>query len=242
MDIQAMNRENGRQVNELRDFSFTRNYLDFAEGSCLVTFGRTKVICAASIEDRVPPFLLGTGQGWITAEYSLLPKSTKQRINREKSRGGRSQEIQRLIGRSMRSVMNLDLLNERTIYIDCDVIQADGGTRAASISGATVALHDALSFMDKNNLISEWPMSELVAAISVGLVDGNVCLDLDYSEDSVADVDFNVVKTQSGDYVEIQGTAENSTFTKDQLLDLLSCADQGIEIILQKQKEILEID
>lgn len=238
---QALVRANGRLFDEIRNFSFTRHYLDFAEGSCMVQFGKTKVICAASIDDRVPPFLVGTGQGWVTAEYALLPKSTKQRISREKSRGGRSQEIQRLIGRSMRSVIKLEALQERTVYIDCDVIQADGGTRAASISGATVALYDALMFMKKNGLITDWPMRELIAAISVGVVDGVVCLDLDYSEDSVADVDFNVVKTESGDYVEIQGTAEQKPFNLNCLHELLSMADVGIDMILQKQKEVLEI-
>jgi ribonuclease PH len=231
----------GRLLDEMREIRFERGYLDFAEGSCLVSFGRTRVICSASIDDRVPPFISGSGQGWITAEYSMLPKSTKQRIPRERARSGRSQEIQRLIGRSLRSVIDLNKLGERTIYIDCDVIQADGGTRTASISGAMVALYDSMRFMLKHQLIGEIPLRELVAAVSVGLVGGHVCLDLDYSEDSIADVDFNVVETASGLFVEIQGSAEHKTFDRNQLDQLLDIADKGIGRIIQAQREILEL-
>lgn len=234
-------RSEGRLLDEMRNLSFERGYLDFAEGSCLVSFGRTKVICSASIDDRVPPFLLGSGQGWVTAEYAMLPKSTKQRISRDRARSGRSQEIQRLIGRSLRSVTQLKLLGERTIYIDCDVIQADGGTRTASISGAMVALYDAIRFMRKHNLISENPLRELVAAVSVGLVNGVPHLDLDYSEDSIADVDFNVVKTESGRFVEIQGSAEHNTFDRDQLNQMLKFADAGIDRIVQAQRAVLKL-
>lgn len=235
-------RSEGRSLNELRELSFQRKYLDFAEGSCLVSFGRTKVICSASIDDRVPSFLTGSGQGWITAEYSMLPKSTKQRITRERARSGRSLEIQRLIGRSLRSVIDMTKIGERTVYLDCDVIQADGGTRTASICGSTIALYDALQFMVTNQLIAEFPMRELLAAVSVGLVGGTVCLDLDYSEDSIADVDFNVVKTESGQFVEIQGSAEHRTFDMNQLQQLLDIADQGIQQIFQAQRKVLGLE
>ena len=242
MDNPALQRANGRALDELREFSFQRRYLDFAEGSCLAQFGRTKVICAASIEDKAPPFLVGSGQGWVTAEYAMLPKSTQKRSPRSKIKSGRNQEIQRLIGRSLRSVMDLTKIGERTIYIDCDVLQADGGTRTASISGAAVALYDALSFMMDNHLIHGWPLRELVAATSVGLLDGVICLDLDYSEDSVADVDFNVVQTESGHFVEIQGTAEQTPFDRNQLNKILLFADKGIKKILEAQRTILALD
>ena len=236
----TLQRAEGRRLDELRPVTFQRSYLDFAEGSCLVSFGRTRVICAASIDDRVPPFLMGSGQGWVTAEYSMLPKSTRQRTSRDRAKSGRSQEIQRLIGRSLRSITDLNRLGERTIYIDCDVVQADGGTRSAAISGAVLALHDALSFMKKNKIIREWPLREMAAAVSVGLVERTACLDLDFSEDSVADVDFNVVKTESGKFIEIQGTAEHNTFDLDQLSQFLTLADQGIQHILGAQREALE--
>ncbi len=235
-------RSEGRSVNQMREISFERGFQKYAEGSCLVSFGQTKVICSASIDDRVPPFLMGSGQGWITAEYAMLPKSTKKRTSRERARSGRSQEIQRLIGRSLRSVNDLTKLGERTIYLDCDVLQADGGTRTASITGCTVALYDALQFMLKNKLIDTFPMSELVGAVSVGIVEGCVCLDLDYSEDSIADVDFNVVKTESGQYVELQGSAEHNTFNGKELNELLSVADEGIRTIIQAQRDVLGID
>ncbi len=234
-------RTSGRKTNELREIHIQRKYLDFAEGSCLVSFGRTKVLCAASVDDRVPPFLVGSGQGWVTAEYNLLPKSTIQRVPRDRIRSGRTQEIQRLIGRSLRSVTNMSKLGERTIYIDCDVIQADGGTRTTSISGAAVALYDALHFLLKNELIKSWPLSGLISAVSVGMVDGEIFLDLDYNEDSNADVDFTVVKTETGQFVEIQGTAEHSTFNMNELQTMLHVADEGIEQILQIQKQVLGI-
>lgn len=232
-------RNDRRTAAQLRPLSFQRKYLEFAEGSCLVSFGKTKVICTASIDDKVPPFLVGAGQGWITAEYAMLPKSTLRRTTRDSNRGGRSQEISRLIGRSLRSVVDLNQLGERTIYIDCDVIQADGGTRTASISGAAIALHDALKFMQNANLIKSFPMNGLIAAVSVGLVEGEVMLDLDYSEDSAADVDFNVVKTEAGQFVEIQGSAEHGTFDTSALTQFLEMAGKGIEEIVAEQKKTL---
>ncbi len=241
MNAMEWERPSGRRLNEMREISFQRNYLDFAEGSCLACFGKTKVICAASIDDRVPPFLQNSGQGWVTAEYAMMPKSTKQRTRRDRGKNGRVHEIQRLIGRSLRSVTDLTKLGERTIYIDCDVVQADGGTRTVSISGAAVALHDALTFMKENELITEWPMKELIAAVSVGMAEGIICLDLDYSEDSIADVDFNVIKTESGKFVELQGTAEQETFDRDQLNRLLEMADAGIQNIIREQKAVLGV-
>lgn len=235
-------RTKGRMHNQLRELTFERNFLEYAEGSCLVSFGKTRVLCTASIDDRVPPFIHGSGQGWLTAEYAMLPKSTRDRIPRERNRSGRSQEIQRLIGRSLRCVIDLDKLGERTLYIDCDVLQADGGTRTASISGAAVALHDALSFLKTHELIKQWPLKEMVAAVSVGLVDGEPLLDLDYREDSSADVDFNVVKTASGKFVEVQGTAEQEPFDAIQLQSLLQLADEGINTILAAQRKILDIE
>jgi len=185
MTVNQIAREGDRPFNQMRELKFERNYLAFAEGSCLVSFGRTKVLCSASIDDKVPPFLIGSKQGWVTAEYAMLPKAAKTRTPRDRGRNGRNQEIQRLIGRSLRSITDLTKLGDRTIYLDCDVIQADGGTRTASITGAVIALYDALTFMKTNHLIAEWPLRELAAAISVGIVDGKVCLDLDYSEDSI---------------------------------------------------------
>ena len=235
-------RVKGRMADQLRELSFERNFLEYAEGSCLVSFGKTRVLCTASIDDRVPPFIHGSGQGWLTAEYAMLPKSTRDRIPRDRNRGGRSQEIQRLIGRSLRCVMDLKKLGERTLYIDCDVLQADGGTRTASISGAAVALHDALTFLKANNLIKEWPLKEMIAAVSVGIVDGDPLLDLDYREDSGADVDLNVVKTASGKFVELQGTAEQEPFDSNQLQSLLQLADDGIQTILDHQKQVLGLE
>lgn len=234
-------RNDGRNPDQLRPVTLERNYLEFAEGSCLVSFGKTKVICTASIEEKVPPFLVGAEQGWITAEYAMLPKSTVQRTSRDRNRSGRSQEISRLIGRSLRSVVDLTKLGERTIYIDCDVIQADGGTRTAAISGSAVALYDAFSFMRQVNLIQEIPLNGLIAAVSVGMVEGEVLLDLDYSEDSEADVDFNVVMTESGQFVEIQGSAEKGTFDNKSLNLFLELAENGISEIVQLQKNVLAI-
>ncbi len=232
-------RNDGRNPNQLRPVTLERNYLEFAEGSCLVSFGKTKVICTASIDEKVPPFLIGSEQGWVTAEYAMLPKSTIQRTSRDRNRSGRSQEISRLIGRSLRSVVDLTKLGERTIYIDCDVIQADGGTRTAAISGSAVALYDVFSFMRQINLIKENPMKGLIAAVSVGMVEGEVLLDLDYSEDSEADVDVNVVMTESGQFVEIQGSAEKGTFDADALNQFLKFAENGIGEIVQLQKDVL---
>ncbi len=234
-------RNSGRALDQMRDITVDRGFLEYAEGSCLISFGKTRVLCSASVDDKVPPFLVGAEQGWLTAEYNMLPKSTIQRTPRERMKGGRTQEIQRLIGRSLRCVTNLEALGERTIYIDCDVIQADGGTRTAAISGASIALYDACQFMIQKELIEENPMKEMVAAISVGVVDGISCLDLDYKEDSSADVDFNVVKTASGKYVEIQGTAELKPFEMEELQKLLGLADTGIEKILDAQKTSLQI-
>ena len=240
-EIPPRTRDDGRGFHEMREVAFHRHYLEFAEGSCLACFGRTRVLCAASLDDRVPPFLIGSGQGWITAEYAMLPKSSLQRISRDRSRNGRAMEIQRLIGRALRSVVDLSLLGERTIYIDCDVIQADGGTRTAAISGAIIALYDALDFMKKNGLLFRWPLKGLVSAVSVGLVEGVVCLDLNYNEDSMADVDFNVVKTDNGRFVEIQGSAEHDTFSAEELKILLDVADKGIGEIYRIQTQTLNV-
>ncbi len=233
-----MIRNDGRKPDELRPIKITINYIEHAEGSCLIEFGNTKVICTASVEDKVPPFLQKTGQGWITAEYSMLPRATKVRTVRESARGrltGRTQEIQRLIGRSLRSCIDLKLLGERTIWIDCDVIQADGGTRTASITGAFVALYIAL-----NNLGITEAVKSFLAAVSVGIVNGVTFLDLNYEEDSIAEVDMNVVMNEDGEFAEIQGTGESGTFTKEQLLEMISLSEKGIKKIIEIQKESLE--
>lgn len=235
-------RANGRRPDELRPVRITPHYLKYAEGSVLIETGDTKVICAASVEDKVPPFLKGTGQGWITAEYALLPRSTETRTAREVAKGkvtGRTSEIQRLIGRALRAVVDLSLLGEKTIWIDCDVIQADGGTRTASITGSFVALYLALKKLQAEGMISEFPIKDYVAATSVGIVEGEEILDLDYSEDSKAEVDMNVVMTGSGEFVEIQGTAEGKPFTQEQLESLLSLAKKAIRELIERQKDIL---
>jgi len=221
-----LQRHDGRAPDELREITIEPDYLTHAEGSAMVKFGNTWVLCAVSMEDRVPAFLRGTGGGWVTAEYGMLPRSTNTRTDREAAKGkqsGRSQEIQRLIGRALRSVTNLDLLGERNFIIDCDVIKADGGTRTASITGACVALAQALNVLVKDGIVGALPMSGLVAGVSVGVVDGRALLDLDYVEDSSAEVDFNVVMTDAGRFVELQGTAEGPAFERammDQLVDL----------------------
>ncbi len=221
-----MPRHDGRRPDQLRAISIEPNFLDHAEGSAMVRFGNTWVLCTVSIEDRVPPFLRGTGGGWVTAEYGMLPRSTNTRGEREATRGkqsGRSQEIQRLIGRALRSVTNLDLLGERSFLVDCDVIRADGGTRTAAITGSCVALVQALHTLVKARTFGSLPMSGLVAAVSVGVVGGQAALDLDYPEDSSAEVDFNVVMTDDGRFVELQGTAEGTAFDRammDRLIDL----------------------
>jgi ribonuclease PH len=235
-------RSDKRAANELRDTKITPDYLEHAEGSVLIEAGRTRVICTASVEDRVPPFLRNTGKGWVTAEYGMLPRATSTRTQREASAGkvgGRTQEIQRLIGRSLRSVTNLPALGERTIWIDCDVIQADGGTRTASITGAFVALALALEKLRERDVIKTIPLADYVAAISVGIVDGEPLLDLAYEDDSRAEVDMNIVKTGNGRFIEVQGTAEAMPFGRDALDTMLDLADVGIRQLIDKQKAIV---
>ena len=235
-------RPSGRQPNELRPISFTRNYTRHAEGSVLVCFGDTKVICNATVEERVPPFLRGKGQGWVTAEYGMLPRSTGSRMNREAKRGqgGRTMEIQRLIGRSLRAAVDLEALGERQITVDCDVIQADGGTRTASISGGFVALTDAINHLIKNGLLSESPLHGSIASVSVGIHEGTPVLDLDYAEDSSAETDMNVVMNDAGQFIEVQGTAEGHAFRREELDKMLDLAQLGIREIIQEQRKALE--
>ena len=235
-------RVDGRSPEELRLLTFERDFTEFAAGSVLVSMGRTKVLCTASAEDRIPPWLRGKGRGWVTAEYSMLPGSTSERSDREAARGklsGRTQEIQRLIGRSLRAVTDLEVLGETQITVDCDVLQADGGTRTAAISGAYVALHDACSRLLAAKRIPSPPLREAVAAVSVGIVDAVGLLDLAYVEDVRAEVDMNVVMTGSGRFVEVQGTAEGKAFSKSELDELLSLAEHGIAEILDAQAEVL---
>jgi ribonuclease PH len=235
-------RSDNRSANQLRETTITPDYLLHAEGSVLIAAGRTKVICTASVEDRVPPFLRNSGRGWVTAEYGMLPRATSTRTTREAASGkvgGRTQEIQRLIGRSLRAVTTLQALGERTIWIDCDVIQADGGTRTASITGAFVALALALEKLRARDLIRTIPLVDFVAATSVGIVDGEPLLDLAYDDDSRADVDMNVVKTGDGRYIEVQGTAEAMPFGREGLNQLLSLADQGIDELVAKQRALV---
>jgi len=237
-----MNRTDGRSPAELRPTTITPGFLSHAEGSVLIEVGRTRVICTASIEDRVPPFLRNTGKGWVTAEYGMLPRATNTRTQRESSAGkvgGRTQEIQRLIGRSLRSVTKLNDLGERTIWIDCDVIQADGGTRTASITGGFVALVLALQRMRELALLKDIPILDYVAATSVGIVDGTALLDLAYDEDSRAEVDMNFVKTGDGRFIELQGTAEGLPFDRRALDALMGLADEGIRSLIDKQKSIV---
>ena len=235
-------RSDQRTPNQLRDTTLTPNFLMHAEGSVLIQAGNTKVICTASVEDRVPGFLRNTGKGWVTAEYGMLPRATSTRTQREASQGkvgGRTQEIQRLIGRSLRSVTNLPALGERTIWIDCDVIQADGGTRTASITGAFVALALALERLRERDVIRTIPLADYVAATSVGIVDTEPLLDLAYEDDSRAEVDMNVVKTGDGRFIEVQGTAEALPFGREALLTLLDLADYGIAQLVEKQRAIV---
>lgn len=237
-----MNRLNDRAPNELRPTTITPHFTIHAEGSVLIEAGHTRVICTASIEDKVPPFLRNTGKGWVTAEYGMLPRATSTRSNREASVGkvgGRTMEIQRLIGRALRSVITLEHLGERTIYLDCDVIQADGGTRCASITGAFVALVLALDKLKQSGMVKTIPVSDYVAAISVGIVAGMPLLDLAYEEDSKADVDMNIVKTSDGRFIEIQGTAEAEPFGMDALTTLLGLADKGINDLIAKQRALV---
>jgi ribonuclease PH len=235
-------RSDKRPANQLRDTTLTPNYLPHAEGSVFIEAGRTRVICTASVEDRVPPFLRNSGKGWVTAEYGMLPRATSTRTTREASQGkvgGRTQEIQRLIGRSLRSVTRLQSLGERTIWIDCDVIQADGGTRTASITGAFVALALAFEKLRDRDVLRAIPLLDYVAATSVGIVDGEPLLDLAYDDDSRADVDMNIVKTGDGRFIEVQGTAEAMPFGRDSLDALLDLADQGIRQLIEKQRAIV---
>jgi len=237
-----MKRPSDRANDQLRDINITRNYTRHAEGSVLIEFGDTKVLCTASVENSVPRFLKGEGKGWITAEYGMLPRSTGSRMNREAARGkqsGRTMEIQRLIGRSLRAAVDLKKLGENTITIDCDVIQADGGTRTASITGACVALVDAFSFMEGKKMIKNNPLVGLVASVSVGIYEGVPVLDLDYIEDSNAETDMNVVMTQSGGFVEIQGTAEGQTFSRVESSALLDLAEKGIGDLVALQQQAL---
>jgi len=238
----AINRPSARLNNELRKIEIIRHYTKHAEGSVLVKFGDTHVLCTASVVEKVPSFLKGKNQGWLTAEYGMLPRSTGSRMDREAAKGkqsGRTQEIQRLIGRSLRAIIDLEKLGERTIHFDCDVIQADGGTRTASITGAYVALQDAISFLLKNQLLTESPLIDSVAAISVGVYKGMPVLDLDYIEDSDCDTDMNIVRTGSGGFVEIQGTAEGATFDRNTMNQLFDLAIHGIDQLTRFQHEAL---
>jgi ribonuclease PH len=235
-------RPGGRKAQELRAVHMTRGYTRHAEGSVLVEFGDTKVLCTASVEERVPPFLRDKGRGWVTAEYGMLPRATHTRGDREASRGrqsGRTQEIQRLIGRALRAVIDLPALGEHTIQVDCDVLQADGGTRTASITGAFVAVHDALGWMLGKGMIATLPVKDFVAAVSVGLVDGAPVLDLDYAEDSACQTDMNVVMTGAGRFVEVQGTAEGEPFARAELDGLLALAAVGIAELVAHQRRAL---
>jgi len=238
-----MLRQDGRNNSQLRPVKITRNYIKHAEGSVLIEVGDTKVICTASIEERTPPFKKESGEGWVTAEYSMLPRATGVRNTRDISKlklNGRSQEIQRLIGRSLRTIVNLKLLGERTITIDCDVIQADGGTRTASITGSYVALVDACQKLIDTGLISKMPIVGFLAATSVGVVNGQELLDLCYVEDSAAGVDMNVIMSDKGEFIEIQATGEKASFSKKQLDVLLNLAELGIEKLIKIQKDVLK--
>ncbi len=235
-------RPSGRQPNDLRNITITRHYTKHAEGSVLVEFGDTKVLCTASVEEKVPGFLRGKNEGWVTAEYGMLPRSTGSRMAREASRGkqsGRTMEIQRLIGRSLRAAVDLKALGERSITIDCDVIQADGGTRTASITGAFVALQDAINFLIKKKKIKKNPLHGQIASVSVGIYKGTPVLDLDYDEDSNAETDMNVVMNDSGAYIELQGTAEGHAFRPEELQAMLALASDGIKTLMQNQREAL---
>jgi ribonuclease PH len=236
-------RKDGRQNDQIRPVKVQMGFLEFAEGSCLFEIGKTKVICAASVEESVPPFLKGKGRGWITSEYALLPRACQQRVIREASKGkkmGRTHEIQRLIGRALRNVVDLKSLGERTIWIDCDVMQADGGTRCASITGSFIALCAALNWMKGKGMIPEIDIRHHVAAISTGIVKGEILLDLDYGEDSSAEVDMNIVMTGCGELIEIQGTAEKNPFSTVQMGSMMEHAQKGVEELINIQKSALE--
>jgi len=235
----SLHRSGGRAFDEQRPVKILPDYLDFAEGSALIEVGRTRVVAAATLEDRVPPFLKNTGSGWVTSEYAMLPRSTEKRTARERMQGGRSQEIQRLIGRSLRAVMDLPVLGERQVIVDCDVIQADGGTRAASITAACIALALCLKRMMDERILDRMPLKHLVAAVSVGVVAGELLLDLDYEEDSSAELDMNLVQTDRGQLVEVQASAEKSPFSRKTLAGLMQLADKGLAELFQKQREVL---
>jgi ribonuclease PH len=235
-------RTDGRASNQMRRVLITPNFSKHAEGSALIEIGDTRVICTASIQEKVPPFLYRTGKGWVTAEYGMLPRATSERTDREAARGkqgGRTMEIQRLIGRSLRAAVNTELLGERTVWLDCDVIQADGGTRTASITGAFVALALALGRLYIDGKLVSWPISSFVAAVSVGIINGVPALDLNYEEDSKAGVDMNIVATDKGQFVELQGTAEGATFSEEQMTAILGLAKEGIASLIGMQREVL---
>lgn len=235
-------RQDGRKNDEIRDIKITRKYISHADGSVFIEMGNTRIVCTATIEEKVPPFLRGKGKGWITAEYDMIPGSTPRRIIRPQATGrinGRTHEIQRLIGRSLRAAVDLDMIGERTIWIDCDVIEADGGTRTASITGSFIALFDSLQGMIENEIINEMPIESFVAAISVGIVDGEIMTDLCYTEDSTAEVDMNVVANSKGNLIEVQSTAEGAPFSREQFDQMLADASSAIEGIIELQKKIL---
>jgi ribonuclease PH len=235
-------RSDGRRFDEIRDIKISKDYLRYPQGSVLMETGHTKVICTATIEDRVPPFLKNSGKGWLTAEYSMLPSSTQSRTPRESTSGrigGRTHEIQRLIGRSLRAVTDLNTFGERTVYIDCDVIQADGGTRTASITGGFVALIGLFSRLKSHGVIQKIPVEDFVSAVSVGILNKRVCLDFNYEEDSAAEVDMNIVMTGKGRFIEVQGTAEEKPFSRDVLNEMVDLAAKGIHDIIEKQRAVL---
>ncbi|MFA5839367.1 MAG: ribonuclease PH [Candidatus Margulisiibacteriota bacterium] len=235
-----MKRFDGRSTTQIRGVKITRHFTKYAEGSVLIEFGNTKVICTASVAENVPPHKRNSGSGWVTAEYAMLPRATHDRTNRDQKTKGRTHEIQRLIGRSLRAIVNLNKLGERTITLDADVIQADGGTRTAAITGSMIALQDAVKFLQKSGKITESPIRENVAAVSVGMIDNTPIIDLAYEEDSKADVDMNIVMTESGKLVEIQGTAEGEPFSKEMLDKMYDLAKKGIQVLIKKQKEALK--
>jgi ribonuclease PH len=235
-------RPSGRAPNQLREIRFTRRYTKHAEGSVLVEFGDTRVLCTASVDEKVPPFLKGKGQGWVTAEYGMLPRSTGSRMPREAAtgrQGGRTQEIQRLIGRSLRAAVDLTRLGERTFTVDCDVLQADGGTRTAAITGGCLALVDAIEHVRKTKKIAANPLRQLVASVSAGMYRGTAVLDLDYAEDSSAETDMNFVMNESAGFIEVQGTAEGAPFTHTQMLEMTALAEHGIRTLIERQKQAL---
>jgi len=241
--LEPVSRNDGRETDQLRPVEIQNNFLRHAEGSTLITMGGTTVLCSASVDENVPPFLKGSGKGWVTAEYGMLPRSTNSRVSRDGRRGnvsGRTQEIQRLIGRSLRAIFDLESLGERSILIDCDVIEADGGTRTASITGSFVAMYDAVKWLLEKELIDKDPIKDAVAAISVGIIEGVPMLDLCYEEDSTADVDMNLVMTGGGDLIEIQGTAEHNPFTNDQLSAMLILGQKGVNQLIDLQTQALK--